>query len=135
MPREETFYPKKNEWRKFKKTQPQNILTDSVGRWYYIVNTSNPIFDRLLEAGEIDLKTRFLVWIHLPRHALDPGREKDETLYADETLEFPEEKTPVDFTEFTNPGLVLGSLSILYYPERRSEKTGSFVAEIDYYSI
>ena len=133
MSRDETFYPKKNEWRKFKKTQPQNMLTDSLGRWYFIVNTPDPTFDRLLEAGEIDLKTRFLVWIHLPRHALDPRREKDDALYANETLMFPEDKTPVDFSNFTNPDLALGSLYILYYPEGKSEKSGSFVAEINYY--
>lgn len=133
MPRRESFYPKKNEWRNFRKTHPENILVDSLGRWYYVATEHNPIFDSLLDSGEIDMKTRFLVWVHLPRHALDPEREKDETLYADETLNFPEEGSPTDFAEFTNPEVTVGWLELLYYPERRGKKSASFVAEMSYY--
>jgi hypothetical protein len=94
---------------------------------------TDPIYEDLLDSGEIDMKTRFLVWTHLPRHALDPRREEDETLYASETLEFPEEKVAFDFAELTNPKVPIGSMMLLYSPERMSKKSASFVAEIKYY--
>ena len=119
--RDETFYPKRNDVLRFKKTNAREMFRDAVGRWYG-KSFPNPVLESLIERGEVDPdKGRYLLWVYLSRRTKEKALSSRDTIEPDEALEFPERNEVVSFYAFNDPTKVVGSFKLLYFPEEVSK--------------
>ncbi len=115
--RDETFYPKRNDVLRFKKTNAQDMFRDAVGRWYGKA-FENPVLEGLIEKGAVDPdKGRYLLWVYLSRRTKEKALSSRETIEPYETLEYPKRNEIVPFYAFNDPTKVVGSFKFLYFPE------------------
>jgi len=145
------YVPKKNALSKLLKTEPQKFFLDQDGRLYGIVrDTENPIFQELLDRGEIEVTEEqegnqlLFVWIpQLLKGAFSKEkRRRESTMPAsnylpDEVLEMPEPENPITLYLYQENTVPCMNIVISDYPERnpRNAKTAliqCFVRKIEY---
>jgi hypothetical protein len=131
--------PNKSEILKIIKSNEFPIYIDQLGNYYGFLNRifniqSSVLIDKLIESGDVDQKSSFIMFVWLPFHTKNINSKSKETKnnLIGEEITFPEEGDLIKLTDIHDSKLKI-DIQVGIYPQiylRRKRRTDIFIARI-----